>query len=114
MSLQDSYNDFVSNLHLACRSVETAMFEKGLRSEEAVSSYVANNPCGGWILSDFDTWHECPNCYAGQRHPEDEGDDAGDAGSAAPSCRVCGERTIFDGVCSDCSGADNDDDDLPF
>ena len=26
---------------------------------------------GGWFLTDFDTWEECP-CHRGRRHPEDE------------------------------------------
>jgi hypothetical protein len=25
---------------------------------------------GGWMLSDYDTWHKCPIHYDGQRHPE--------------------------------------------
>ena len=29
-------------------------------------------PCGGWILSDFDTFHHCPMHYNGQQHPEDD------------------------------------------
>lgn len=28
---------------------------------------------GGWILSDFDTWHECP-AHRGMPHPEDVDD----------------------------------------
>lgn len=28
---------------------------------------------GGWILSDLDTWHRCPDHYtAGQGHPDDD------------------------------------------
>ena len=28
---------------------------------------------GGWILSDLDTWHRCPDHYVpGQPHPEDD------------------------------------------
>jgi hypothetical protein len=27
---------------------------------------------GGWILSDVDTWHKCPDHFRGQLHPEDE------------------------------------------
>jgi DnaJ-like protein len=27
-------------------------------------------PCGGWILSDFDTIHRCPKHYDGQPEPE--------------------------------------------
>ena len=30
-------------------------------------------PCGGWILSDFDTWHHCPLHHTNQSHPEDSG-----------------------------------------
>lgn len=26
--------------------------------------------CGGWILSDFDTWHKCSLHYKDQPHPE--------------------------------------------
>jgi hypothetical protein len=26
----------------------------------------------GWVLSEVDTWHECP-CHKGQPHPDDEG-----------------------------------------
>jgi hypothetical protein len=29
---------------------------------------------GGWILSDWDTWHQCPEHFNGQRHPEDYDD----------------------------------------
>jgi hypothetical protein len=30
---------------------------------------------GGWILSDVDTWHKCPDHHvAGQPHPEDDQD----------------------------------------
>ena len=25
---------------------------------------------GGWMLSDFDSWHMCPAHYEGQEHPE--------------------------------------------
>jgi hypothetical protein len=37
-------------------------------------------PCrgNGWALSDVDTWHECPIHYTGQRHPEDEMEEAAD------------------------------------
>ena len=34
-------------------------------------------PCGGrgYVLSDFDTWHECPVHHVeGQHHPEDDCD----------------------------------------
>ena len=27
-------------------------------------------PCGGWILSDFDTIHKCPQHFNGQPEPE--------------------------------------------
>ncbi|GAG31558.1 unnamed protein product [marine sediment metagenome] len=57
MSLQHEYNDFANNLGLACE--------------------IMNNgkSCGGWLLSDFDTWHECPRHRTpGQRHPEDHED----------------------------------------
>ena len=42
---------------------------------------VEDNPenCGcrgyGWLLSDFDTWYECPVHYKGQVHPEAYPDD---------------------------------------
>ena len=26
---------------------------------------------GGWILSEVDTWHKCPDHHKGQPHPED-------------------------------------------
>ena len=30
---------------------------------------------GGWILSDVDTWHKCPDHYVqGQKHPDDDMD----------------------------------------
>jgi hypothetical protein len=49
---------------------------------QAVSSGCLSDPdpkeCAcygrGWIGSDFDTWHQCPIHYEGQRHPEDDGD----------------------------------------
>ena len=28
---------------------------------------------GGWILTDYDTWHQCPFHYSNQTHPEDFG-----------------------------------------
>ena len=36
----------------------------------------ATCPCrgSGWALSDVDTLHKCGIHYAGQRHPEDDGD----------------------------------------
>ena len=46
--------------------------------QQSVRDKVNPDPkqCGchgtGWILSDFDTWHECPAHYKGQRHPEDD------------------------------------------
>ncbi len=50
--------------------------------QQSVRDKVDPDPkqCGchgtGWILSDFDTWHQCPAHHKGQRHPEDyqEGD----------------------------------------
>lgn len=27
---------------------------------------------GGWLLSDYDTFHKCPTHYEGQPHPEDQ------------------------------------------
>lgn len=36
----------------------------------------AKCPCrGGWLLSDYDTWHRCPIHGNGVPHPEDEGAD---------------------------------------
>ena len=32
----------------------------------------ATKNCGGWWCSDYDTWEECPECFTGQRHPEEE------------------------------------------
>ena len=53
MSLQHQFNDFRNNLRHVSREDR----------EEC--------PCSGhgWIMSDFDTWHECPVHFQGQRHP---------------------------------------------
>lgn len=91
MSLQNCYNDFCANLHLMCPAAQRAdakfreaedkaLYYGGIAELEKVEAdkrqYRKDNPCGGWILSDFDTWHECPCCYDGQGHPEyDEGDE---------------------------------------
>ena len=34
-------------------------------------------PCrgGGWMLSPYDSWHQCPAHYNGQRYPEDYDED---------------------------------------
>lgn len=54
MGLRHQFNTFRNNLHL----VSQPECEKC--------------PCqgGGWILSEFDTWHQCPDHYKGHRHPE--------------------------------------------
>jgi hypothetical protein len=49
---------------------------EGLKPEECRCQGV-----GGWILSDVDTWHKCPDHYAGQRHPEEDYDPADDMSS---------------------------------
>ena len=55
MSLQHEYENFCASL-------------SSMADEDP-----AKCVCGGcgWVLSDFDTWHECPAHYSGQHHPED-------------------------------------------
>ena len=63
----------------------------------------AKCPCkGGWYLSDFDTWHECPEHHAGEPHPEDmdprEGHDGTEDYEAQEICRWCdGEGRVYGG-----------------
>lgn len=64
-------------------------------------------PCrgGGWVLSEVDTWHQCPSHYSGQRHPEDDHDDEYDRDVNAPEM-VEATEAVTPAVVSD--------DDIPF
>lgn len=49
----------------------------------------------GYVLSEVDTWHECPYHYKkGQRHPEDDSCPECDDGNNFPSsdCKTCGKQ----------------------
>jgi hypothetical protein len=46
-------------------------FTARLASPEGLSPEDCRCHGGGWILSDVDTWHQCPDHFAGQLHPED-------------------------------------------
>lgn len=50
-------------------------FSARLQQPEGLSPDKCRCHGGGWILSDVDTWHKCPDHYkAGQPHPEDDFD----------------------------------------
>ncbi len=51
-------------------------FVERLRVGEGLTAEECRCCGGGWILSDVDTWHRCPDHFAGQPHPEDRNDDA--------------------------------------
>ncbi len=42
----------------------------GMASREENCRCGGEGEWGGWILSDYDTWHHCPLHYNGQEHPE--------------------------------------------
>ncbi len=47
-------------------------FSARLQKPEGLSPEQCRCNGGGWILSDVDTWHKCPDHYqAGQPHPDD-------------------------------------------
>ena len=64
---------------------------------------------GGWALSEVDTWHKCPIHYDGQRHPEDECDDAMNSGE---TIEVTDAATIE--AMEAVTPATVNDDDIPF
>jgi DnaJ-class molecular chaperone len=87
MSLQDEYNYIVSNLSEFCRGRGTCN-KCGGRGERLDRTEDWGEPtyyhcttcngtgimvteCGGWIVTDLDTIHQCPLHYKGQPHPED-------------------------------------------
>lgn len=48
-------------------------FTDRLRRPEGLTEDQCRCNGGGWILSDVDTWHHCPDHFKGQAHP-DEGE----------------------------------------
>jgi hypothetical protein len=56
MSLQDDYRE------------EIDMIRRGYMSNTDPEQCGCGG--GGWILTDFDTWEECP-CHRGMMHPDD-------------------------------------------
>lgn len=40
--------------------------------------------CRGWLISDYDTYHQCPYHYNGQRHPEQENSDPNQGATKVP------------------------------
>lgn len=85
MSLQAVYNDIINNLHLLCRGLYGCLKCKGTgqrldRTEDwgeptyytcTACKGTGHIPCGGWIITDLDTIHQCPMHYNNQPHPED-------------------------------------------
>jgi hypothetical protein len=49
-------------------------FSARLCTPEGLSADECRCHGGGWILSDVDTWHKCPDHFAGQSYPEDDSD----------------------------------------
>jgi hypothetical protein len=47
-------------------------FRAGLAAPQGLSAERCRCRGKGWILSEVDTWHECPDHFAGQPHPEDD------------------------------------------
>jgi hypothetical protein len=64
--------------------MHTGAIEAGWSSTEDPETCACHG--GGWILSQLDTFHQCPVHFAGQRHPEDYEDEGEDApmGSEPP------------------------------
>ena len=51
-------------------------FSARLATPEGLAAEDCRCHGGGWILSDVDTLHKCPDHYVpGQRHPDDDWDD---------------------------------------
>lgn len=57
----------------------------------------------GWVLSDLDTWHQCPIHGKGARHPEDDHGDEVEEGDEVVAPAPAAEMAVVLG-----------DDDLPF
>jgi len=58
MSLQNYYDNFCVEVSMLAHHDPEVCLCKG----------------GGWVLSDVDTWHECP-CHKEKPHPESEYDE---------------------------------------
>lgn len=58
---------------------------------------------GGWILSEVDTWHHCPDHYTGQAHPDDADMDVD-----------TGDPVVLEAIASADAARALDPDDIPF
>lgn len=77
---------------------ELSQYYEAFVARLAVGEGLAPEDCacrgGGWILSQIDTWHQCPDHYTGQRHPEDDMDEPATSGEAVPPAAPLDEGDV--------------------